>query len=1664
MISRLLARLISGNLRVNAKPENTSKGQSKLLNLLHRLWVKLLFKDAQAPEFHFHRASLVLSLVLVISLISLSSFSYWYHTDALPSVLLEKAESAALAGNFRSEVEWRRRYLLVSADDIETQGRLALAIDSLLRNENLDDGNLGTFEAIRQLEIAENLSDELNDKLNRELRRRLAKRYLEASDILANAARRQDDEPMEDSLLGESIGYLTKAMRKLDTGVPQEEESEVDLAIQKLAVRRAILEQSIHSLATFKMRSDTQDIVSTFRDAKGRSESYSKKQSLWFDDALRNAITSKHHDGSFLNFLLSHRDNDEYPWNKAYQDEWRSQIWQELPQLISDRVRGLNSNQGKLISLQLESLSGDKSTEQVASLWADTADQLCAKPEIQAAETNSEEDVQVDQKSTMEELSSRDELLMLEAQAEFAIIYNAWQRHPVDRLDEKSTWWLKMFQIAKEDQTESLASLLVSRAERHITNGEIKKASGYLQQAINLDGVTPLQAYEMLATIDLDKAIDGPETAGIDSAIEKCESSLDRYLNAIVKQTRELEQLGLPETDRFKRSRRRFLLAHRVNQEVMNLEYRWGRDRTIPPLDRFNELLTEADRLELSAAFELAQVDRVAKILNQASDTYSAAKLFENALSRHPKDPSLRNRCFDIWFKLGNLDRADMHLSTATSLTDVHGETRILFMRLLKMLREPEQAEAVQTLREQAEVLQLRILEDEENQSITKQQMGEVTRRVLRYIQIMLPDADVPLREHIGSPLMRQRLFEFAKTESSYSWITGLAYALLQFELPENRKRWIETLANIAQHDSFSSLLSRCRADDAMGHHWPAIRRLLDADGLTKSQLGLARLYAANLAEIAAGHAAKREVLLSIAQEDRTPQQWFQLCFSELNMITSARDLAMTTFANGLRKQFDQHRASLASVEGDTGKFTFLINAWFDFELEAKEYRSNTKKTEVMKRLASVIDRLLETEPWWTPLLTLRGLIAAESNDARTAVKHLSLALKGGDQSIETKRQLIKQLDQIGVKNEADQIRRQLERSLRRHVSIWNNYRTENPQLRNPAARLTHHQNLAMTHDVANVWLMWARSLADACRQSVTPDRHQEFLRLADYCLTRVEQLGESDSLPTLMLRHRIAIVRSNLSEARKIEEAISALSTRDTNASDALITCVLSRGETKKAIELLQALNETEPTEDRLIKQAQCQNGIGLTDEAESALKKAIELFPESDLARENLARWISVKKNPQEAKDQLRDLLLADSSDPSRERNQLTYVQLINNLGNTAQTDRESIDLLLRIAATDGVYAEAASHAALRLTSRSINRDRFNEVDTESWLAERLDDCFNTLDTREWITPSDLSSYGTAVTNLHPRVAQSKMDKVLERVANLGDSRLHLSLELEWWKNERPTQELAKIIERWRKSVIQDKSVQEPIANCLACTDHVSIGNIETAVSIFSEAFFKTPQIIETYFRLLTEANHTDQLVTFANHAIQLSTKDEQYALIAQTGIRYLTKLPDETAIEVAERLIELCPNSLPVLDFASQMHFNRGQNAKASVLIARINEIQPNQALVLNNLAMCLIEIPGEVGHAIEIAEKANRLAPHDASIMDTLAVALLRDGQSDRAVKQLEAAIAIRKEPRFLFHLLIAYEQLGKQDEYEEARSLLGQIQLDVSGLTASEKAIYEKKFL
>jgi Flp pilus assembly protein TadD len=67
----------------------------------------------------------------------------------------------------------------------------------------------------------------------------------------------------------------------------------------------------------------------------------------------------------------------------------------------------------------------------------------------------------------------------------------------------------------------------------------------------------------------------------------------------------------------------------------------------------------------------------------------------------------------------------------------------------------------------------------------------------------------------------------------------------------------------------------------------------------------------------------------------------------------------------------------------------------------------------------------------------------------------------------------------------------------------------------------------------------------------------------------------------------------------------------------------------------------------------------------------------------------------------------------------------------------------------------------------------------------------------------------------------------------------------------------------------------------------------------------------------------------------------------------------------------------------------------------------DIQPNNALVLNNLAWVSGEL--KAPKAIEYAEKANQLAPGQPQFMDTLAMLLAQKGETKRAIDLLRNAM-------------------------------------------------------
>jgi len=95
----------------------------------------------------------------------------------------------------------------------------------------------------------------------------------------------------------------------------------------------------------------------------------------------------------------------------------------------------------------------------------------------------------------------------------------------------------------------------------------------------------------------------------------------------------------------------------------------------------------------------------------------------------------------------------------------------------------------------------------------------------------------------------------------------------------------------------------------------------------------------------------------------------------------------------------------------------------------------------------------------------------------------------------------------------------------------------------------------------------------------------------------------------------------------------------------------------------------------------------------------------------------------------------------------------------------------------------------------------------------------------------------------------------------------------------------------------------------------------------------------------------------------------------------------------------------------------------------------EVQPNNPLILNNLAWVL----GQTKHpqALEYAETANRLAPDQPALMDTLGGILADAGKFDRALPLLERAVSLApQQPSLRFSYAEALIKAGKKTEAKQ----------------------------
>jgi len=134
----------------------------------------------------------------------------------------------------------------------------------------------------------------------------------------------------------------------------------------------------------------------------------------------------------------------------------------------------------------------------------------------------------------------------------------------------------------------------------------------------------------------------------------------------------------------------------------------------------------------------------------------------------------------------------------------------------------------------------------------------------------------------------------------------------------------------------------------------------------------------------------------------------------------------------------------------------------------------------------------------------------------------------------------------------------------------------------------------------------------------------------------------------------------------------------------------------------------------------------------------------------------------------------------------------------------------------------------------------------------------------------------------------------------------------------------------------------------------------------------------------------------------------------------------------VEILESWLSRHPDDVDARLMLAQAYTEQDQTPAALELLSALVQDQPGNALVLSNLARLLRDSDAE--RALTYAERAHRLKPAEALIMDTLGTLLVRKGELERGLELLdEARIADPTTPSIALHYAEALTEAGRSAE-------------------------------
>jgi len=172
------------------------------------------------------------------------------------------------------------------------------------------------------------------------------------------------------------------------------------------------------------------------------------------------------------------------------------------------------------------------------------------------------------------------------------------------------------------------------------------------------------------------------------------------------------------------------------------------------------------------------------------------------------------------------------------------------------------------------------------------------------------------------------------------------------------------------------------------------------------------------------------------------------------------------------------------------------------------------------------------------------------------------------------------------------------------------------------------------------------------------------------------------------------------------------------------------------------------------------------------------------------------------------------------------------------------------------------------------------------------------------------------------------------------------------------------------------------------------------------------------------------------------------------------------NEEVFRLAEPLLTQAlaghPKDAGLLAVVGSVRVLQQRTDEAIDLYRRVVSLKPKDAQALNNLATMLAEHPNSRQEALRSIDAAIDIAGRLPTLLDTKGTILVQDGKAEEAVPLLkEAATGEFVDPRFLFHLSLACQGVGKSDEARKALQKARDGHLSQQVLTPADRRLLKE---